>query len=133
MLNLQRNLYQFHSKMGLTVKGYPQIPDQSTVELRSKLISEEAKEVTTAMKEGSLDKIARELVDLVYVTIGTAISYGINLAPIWDVIHESNMAKDPALKNEDGKVHKPKGWGEPDVKFQIAQQVVTGQPRVENS
>tara|TARA_Y100000296_G_C5137970_1_gene239315 strand:- start:189 stop:545 length:357 start_codon:yes stop_codon:yes gene_type:complete len=116
--------------MGLSINGYPQTPDKDTASLRSKLVSEEAKEVVVALKEGSLDKIAKELVDLLYVTIGTAISYGINLGPIWDIVHASNMEKDPALKNEDGKVLKPKGWNEPDIKFQIAQQLVTGKPRV---
>ena len=70
--------------------------------------------------------------DLVYVAVGTAISYGINLQPIWDTVHKSNMQKDPSLKNEDGKVLKPKKWTPPDLKFQIAQQVVTGQPRGES-
>lgn len=132
MLNLQRSLFEFHQKMNLEVNGYPQIPSKETVALRSTLVSEESKELIEALKEGKLDKIAKELVDLIYVTIGTAISYGINLEPVWKVVHDSNMDKDPNLKNEQGKVLKPKGWTTPDLKFQMAEQVVTGKPRVEN-
>ena len=131
MLNLQRDLFAFHQKMNLEVNGYPQIPDEKTKALRSKLISEEAKEVSEALGKDDLQGVAKELIDLIYVTVGTAISYGINLSPIWDAVHESNMKKDSGLKNEDGKVLKPKGWKAPNLAFQIAQQITTGQPRVE--
>lgn len=54
------------------------------------------------------------LCDLTYVTMGGAISAGINLERHFDEVHQANMRKLSGPKREDGKQLKPEGWQPPD-------------------
>ena len=60
------------------------------------------------------------LVDLIYVTLNFASRKGWNLQPIFDAVHQANMAKrDPVTlkfkRNEHGKIIKPDGWTPPNI------------------
>ncbi len=52
-------------------------------------------------------KMVKELADLQYVLSGFAVSFGIDLQEIFDLVHESNMSKlddnGKPIKREDGK------------------------------
>lgn len=75
---------------------------------------------------------ADAFVDIYYYMLDTAAKHGINLTPIFQIVHEANMAKrDPDtqkfIKREsDGKVMKPKGWIPPDVEGEIERQIKEG-------
>lgn len=105
----------------------PVTPDADTVTLRRRLIYEESQEALEALHsayEGEADyaEIAKELADVIVVTIGTAVAFGIDLRPIWDAVHASNMAKFPGgkpIKDAHGKILKPKGWKKPDIQALI--------------
>lgn len=61
-----------------------------------------------------LGRIARECVDLVYVTVGTCVALGLNFLAAWAEVQRANMAKTP---NPDGPLSKPlkgDGWRAPD-------------------
>lgn len=85
--------------------------------LRARLMKEELQELLDAMDANDVVEIADGIADLLYVTIGTAVSYG--LGPILDVIfmevHDSNMTKD-GPNNEFGKTQKGPNWRPPDIK-----------------
>lgn len=90
----------------------------STESLRARLMIEELAETIEAMREGNAVEIADGLVDLIYVVVGTAAHYGIDLAPVFDAVHTANMAKFPEGKpilDSQGKVKKPKNWKPADV------------------
>ena len=70
-----------------------------------------------------LADIADGIVDAIYVLLGTAVCYGIDIQPIWDIVHEANMKKTGGGKRIDGKVLKPHGWVPPDVKREILRQL----------
>ena len=53
------------------------------------------------------------LIDLEYVILGTHVSCGVDPQPIWEAVHASNMAKQPAA-DKFSKITKPEGWIEPD-------------------
>lgn len=58
--------------------------------------------------------------DLIWVSIGAAISTGANVQKGWDMVRENNMAKiDPATgkarRDQNGKVMKPPGHKPPDL------------------
>lgn len=110
----------FHKATDTPIMGYPCIPSDERMEVRETLIMEEFDELMQGMARYDLANIAQELVDLIYVTIGTALELGIPLQKVWDEVQKANMAKvDPVTgkvrKREDGKVLKPEGWQKPDV------------------
>lgn len=87
--------------------------------LRADLVCEEASEVSEAIRRGDLSGIAKELADLVYVTYGAAITFGIDLDIAVRAVHASNMSKlgpngKPVMR-EDGKVLKGPNYREADV------------------
>ena len=66
-------------------------------------------------------------VDIWYYALNCSCKKGVDLSSIFDVVHEANMAKrfeDGTFhRREDGKVIKPPGWREPDVKGEILRQL----------
>jgi predicted HAD superfamily Cof-like phosphohydrolase len=70
-------------------------------------------------------------VDIYYYSLNCAAKNGVNLSKIFNIVHESNMAKrDPEtgtfLKREDGKVLKPANYIPADVTAEINNQIVNG-------
>lgn len=91
-------------------------PGHNLAELRAMLIREEAAEVDEALHTGCKADVAKELADLLYVTIGTAVAFGINLGPVFARVHESNMSKiKNGTVNEHGKLKKPPDYVPPDL------------------
>lgn len=96
----------------------PEFPDMEERMLRTKLLYEEFNEYLDAEKNNNLIGVADAIADMIYIACGTAASYGIPLDEIWEEVHNSNMAKlvdGKALKREDGKILKPKGWRPPNL------------------
>ncbi len=110
-----RAVMEFHRKFGAAIGDEPHIPDADTVKLRLRLIEEEARELRAAVDEESLVDIADSLADLLYVTYGTAVSFGIDIRPVFEEVHRANMTKDGGPRREDGKVLKPDDWIPPRV------------------
>ena len=112
----QHMVTEFHEAFGVAVG---ESPSSELRRLRWNLLCEEAQESLDALNEGDLLEIAQELADLVYVTYGTAISFGIDLDAAVREVHRSNMSKlgpdgRPILR-EDGKVLKGPNYQPPDV------------------
>lgn len=113
---------QFHQKFDKNkIPENPIIPSKDIVALREKLITEEFKEVIEALNENDINHIAKELADLLVVTYGTGIAYGIDMNYIFRLVHESNMSKlddngNPVYR-EDGKVMKSKNYKPPMIKL----------------
>lgn len=132
------DVLRFMEKFRQDVPPAPSVPRRGIQELREKLVFEEYHEFRQAMFEQDLVRLADACCDLIYVIVGTALAYGIDLRPIWAAVQRSNMEKMPydstfAKKLEEqgitiplGKVMKPVGWKEPDVAGLIASQVQRG-------
>ncbi len=103
----QKMVREFHKQFDIHVAESPSVPDPKTMALRERLIQEEFDELKEAMKAGDLPAIAKELADLLYVVYGTAVSYGIDMAPVFREVQRSNMSKVGGYKREDGKWVKP--------------------------
>jgi hypothetical protein len=107
------------------------VPSPKRLDLLAKLIREEHREVMLAIfpdwdntgAEGVMApdvvELAKELVDLVYVTVGMAVEFGYPLDRVWDEVHASNMRKigpdGKFVVRDDGKILKPEGWVGPDI------------------
>ncbi len=117
-----RDVRDFHDRFGVDIGHEPQEPTPEVVALREALITEEFVETVEAMRAGDLEGIADGLADLIYVSLGAAVTYGIDLRPVWDEVHRSNMAKQGGATRADGKILKPEGWTPPDVAGVLARQ-----------
>ena len=117
-----QDIEDFHRTFGHHIGAWPTIPTDKVQKLRRKLIREEVNELLDGMDDNDLVKVADGCADSIVVILGTAISYGIDLRPIWDEVHKSNMAKKGGSKREDGKQLKPEGWIPPDIKGLIDKQ-----------
>jgi predicted HAD superfamily Cof-like phosphohydrolase len=86
----------FHEKYGHLISKDPTVDLSPTVvDLRIKLIHEEYIELMDALAADDIIEIADGAADLVYVIVGTCISYGIPFDRILREVHNSNMTKTP--------------------------------------
>ncbi len=112
---------EFHKTFGAGINE--DIQNDTIRFFREKLIREEEAEVSKELFPlndiVSKSKLTKELADLMYVTIGTAIAFGLPLEEVFAEVHKSNMSKltkeGYVLRREDGKVLKSDQYQEPDL------------------
>ena len=107
MTDEQAMVEEFHRKFEILVHASPTIPNETTKELRVRLIQEEFDELKEALAQDDLVALAKEMADLLYVVYGTAVSYGIDMEPVFQEVHRSNLSKVGGFKRADGKWVKP--------------------------
>lgn len=112
MHEVQCDVYDFHYALDLPIGSEPKLVDH---ELRASLIEEEAKETCDAIRNNDIVETIDGLCDLLCVVYGAATTFGISLAPFWDEVHRTNMAKQGGPVREDGKQLKPDGWEAPRI------------------
>lgn len=117
-----KDVLDFHRKFGCYIGSAPAVPRDGTVKLRDRLIAEESDELADAFDAGDLPGIADGIADLIYVLLGLAVSYGIDMRPVWDEVHAANMRKEGGATRRDGKILKPEGWVHPDIEALLAKQ-----------
>jgi predicted HAD superfamily Cof-like phosphohydrolase len=109
----------FMLAFGQRVATTPQLVDRAVAELRVSLIEEELDELREAVADNDLVGIADALTDILYVTYGAGLAYGIDLDECFLEVHESNMSKlgddGKPIYREDGKVLKGPNYFEPDL------------------
>lgn len=88
---------EFHVKYGHLISTEPTTEIPVVVkQLRMSLIKEECEElISKGIEKNNLVEIADGIADLVYVVVGTAISYGIPFDRVFQEVHRSNMTKTP--------------------------------------
>ena len=107
MADEQAMVQAFHRAFDIVANQVPTVVEERTRELRVRLIQEEFDELKEALAAEDLSSIAKEMADLLYVVYGTAVSYGIDMDPVFREVHRSNMSKVGGFKREDGKWVKP--------------------------
>ena len=115
MNRMQSQVECFHAKFNQRLMTDSPIPGIHRPLLRVSLIEEESKETCDAIEAGDLIGAIDGLCDLIYVALGTAIEFGIDLEPFFDEVHRSNLAKVVGPMRADGKILKPEGWTPPDI------------------
>lgn len=147
----------FHKKFGVEYSGKPRALDFETLQFRLKFMREEMTEYelhADAMLH-ELDKLTRApqfqsgefafdrsdfihnlassldaLIDLMYVTIGTAHLQGFDTREAWRRVHEANMRKQITQTPIDAagrfkmKIGKPPGWKAPDHSDLVEQCII---------
>lgn len=123
MADEQGMVEAFHRNFDIVVSPVPTIADGRTRELRVRLIQEEFDELKEALASDDLSSIAKEMADLLYVVYGTAVSYGIDMHPVFREVHRSNMSKVGGYKREDGKWVKPATYSPACIEPILAEQM----------
>lgn len=125
-INVQKMVERFHKVFGQPVLPAPALAPEDRAALRLDLIEEEFNELQAAVNDDDIIEIADALADLAYVVYGTAAEYGIDLDPVIQEVHESNMLKlqpDGEVDyDENGKVRKPDYWAAPDIRGVLEEQ-----------
>lgn len=106
---IQKQVLEFHKKYDHYIG---RSPSREIGLFRVALVTEEATELVSAIMRGNLVDIADAIADLLYVTFGTAVVYGLDMEPICDEVHRSNMTKRGG-KNLSGKTVKGEEWEPP--------------------
>jgi predicted HAD superfamily Cof-like phosphohydrolase len=107
MTDEQTMVEEFHQKFEILIQTAPADLSDETKQLRLRLIQEEFDELKESMAGGNLASVAKEIADLLYVIYGTAVSYGIDMKPVFQEVHRSNLSKIGGHKRADGKWIKP--------------------------
>lgn len=102
---------QFHVMVGAAIRTEP-VVDVAGAVMRVEFVEEEARELREAVAAGDVVGVADALADLLYVTYGAALHFGIPLEEVFAEVHRSNMTKDAA---GDGKAIKGAGYRAPDI------------------
>ena len=110
---LQRLVLDFHVKYDHFRQKKPDLVPWKVETLRVRLLDEEVNEFVEASWYHDLQGIADALGDILVVTFGAAVSYGIDIEPIFLEIHRSNMTK--AGKDEGGKTIKGPDYEPPRI------------------
>lgn len=126
MDKVQKQVREFHIKYGVPTHNVPQFPEPRRAMLRIDLIEEEFEEFQEAIYSRNLTGVADALADLLYVTYGAALEFGLDMEPIMDEVQRSNMSKLGAdglpIYSENGKVLKGPNFTPPDIQGEIAKQ-----------
>lgn len=161
---MQYAVEEFMQRCDQEVKKFPELPEEKVVTLRIRLMVEEllgkiaapveairdeddhrytrlliqnkSDELIASMIAGDLVGIADGLADVLYVVIGTAAAYGIDIQEVFDEVHRSNLSKTVwseeeqrylIEKDEFGKAIKPPTYSPADIKPIIDRQIANGQ------
>ena len=118
MTNFQK-VKTFMQTFGQEVKSNPSFSSEKINDLRYNLIKEELDELKQAMEDKDLLEVADALTDILYVTYGAGIAFGIDLDKCFEEVQNSNMSKlgvdGKPIYNEAGKVMKGPNYFKPDL------------------
>lgn len=118
----QLSVEEFHKAFNIFIAPAPGLPSVETRDLRIDLITEELNELEDAFKANDLVETADAIADLLYVVYGTAVSCGIDIRPVFEEVHRSNMTKVGGHKADNGKWIKPDTYSPADIKSVLTEQ-----------
>ena len=112
-------VWKFMHTFGQETPKRPTLPNQKLAQLRVDLIAEELNELVDALADDDMVEIADALTDILYVTYGAGVAFGIELDGCFNEVHRSNMSKlgpdGKPIYREDGKVLKGADYSKPNL------------------
>lgn len=133
-MNYFDDVGEFHGRFNLPISAEsvqpthplirgPQIPLKNEVDFRTAFMLEEISEFIQGYGARDMAKMADALVDLAWVTLGTAHYMGIPFDSLWREVKRANMEKRPWKEGDPIKprnttgleIVKPDGWRPPDI------------------
>ena len=119
----QEMVRDFHRKFGFTINDRPTLIDFELFKVRHEHTLSEIQELKDAYDHRDMAKIADAIGDAVYFLKGTAVAFGIDLEPIFEEIHRSNMTKDRPEGGGDAKAVKGPNYSPPSLAEIIEAQI----------
>lgn len=119
----------------LWLKENPTSAQLSADRYANLLIKNKSDELIASLLKGDLVGIADGIADVLYVVIGTAVAYGIDIQEVFDEVHRSNLSKTvwneeqqryTIEKDEFGKGIKPPTYSPAEIEPIIARQIENG-------
>jgi predicted HAD superfamily Cof-like phosphohydrolase len=86
----------FHKKFKVPILKKPTLIAKDRSNFRYELMKEEVDEYLLGAKNGDLENVAKELVDILYAVYGTVLEHGLQdkIDKIFEEVHCSHMSKD---------------------------------------
>ena len=118
-MDLFQMVAEFHQKFGLEPTNQPDFPVEEIWKLKNVHMQEELDEIRASAINGNLEEYFDGLIDLVYVALGAAYLAGLPFDQGFLRVHQANMTKIRALRQEDSKrgstydIVKPAGFVAP--------------------
>lgn len=86
---------EFHKKFKVPVAKKPTLIPKDRADFRYSLMREEVEEYIDGAKNGDLENIAKEIVDIMYALYGTILEHGLQdkINEIFKEVHLSHMSK----------------------------------------
>jgi hypothetical protein len=138
---VQRDMLEFFRGVGGLVGETPALRNE---DLNADLILEEARETAESItgrrviilfdddlpptRPRSLAGAIDGLCDQLATVYGAAVTFGVDLAPFWEEVHRTNMAKAGGPTRADGKRLKPEGWDPPDIEGLLERLCAAAEP-----
>ncbi len=87
---------KFHKKFNVPVLKKPSLIPKDRSDFRYTLMKDEVDEYPLGAKNGDLENIAKELVDILYTVYGTVLEHGLQdkIDELFEEVHRSHMSKD---------------------------------------
>jgi predicted HAD superfamily Cof-like phosphohydrolase len=118
-MSLEMQVRQFNEVFGVPTEVKPKLPNQMESILFSDLVEEEFLEFKHALAHEGIDQIAKEAIDLIYVTAQQLVKLGFPVDALLAEVQRSNMSKLDAygrpIYREDGKVLKGPDYSKADI------------------
>ena len=95
------------------ITSSPKKMSAEAVQFIRKMIDDELRELENS---STIAQQADALVDAIYYICDTAVRHGMNLDPLFEIVHSANMGKvvdGKVIRRDDGKILKPAGWVDP--------------------
>lgn len=112
MSKWQQAVEDFHQKVGANVSDSPSMTTPDERRFRASLIAEELREYEEAT---TIEGVYDALVDILYVTLGSFVSHGLDAEAGFREVHRSNMTKENCRIKTGEKVPKGPNYSPPDL------------------
>ena len=118
MIDMYKAVKEFHEIFECRIAEKTEFPDDNERDLRMRLLKEEYLEYREAEENDDFIEVADALADMMYIILGTAVSYGIPIDKVFEEVHNSNLTKlwnGKVKKRSDGKILKPDTFLPPNI------------------
>lgn len=102
MTDEQHMVRAFHERFGAAVSDCPTWPGPDAHRSTVLAIEEGLAKFRNAGEAGSLVEAADALADLLYAVYGAAVTFGVDLQPVFAEVHRANMSKSGVHCKGDG-------------------------------
>lgn len=112
-MSYTRKVREFTVACNDDVPDRPVLLTETKVTFVHEMVNDELAELAEAK---TITEQADALVDAIYYLCDCAAKHGMNLDPLFEIVHAANMKKvvnGKVLRREDGKILKPATWTDP--------------------